>query len=184
MDREQAKQLLADVLALIEDMQVPQDLRPAAFQQLWAGLSPPPVALKGPEPEHPAAPEPLLALAKRLDLEPVYLADLYAVTEDGTLDVQVPASSLPEQKTAATKELALLVCAGRQATCEETTAAATIREVCNRYSKLDPPNFAAALKEADHLLIIGGPARQRTYRLRQPGWEQAKEVVKRIADIS
>jgi len=183
VDREQAKQLLADVLAVIEEMQVPEDLRSAAFQQLWAGLSPPTVASRQPEAEQAGAPGPLLTLAKRLDIEPSPLTDLYAVTEDGMLAVQVPTTSLPDQKAAATKELALLVCAGRQAAGEEATAAATIREVCNQYGKLDAANFAATLREADRLLIISGATRQRTYRLRNPGWEEVKQLVRRLAGI-
>lgn len=184
MDTEQAKQLLSDVLRIIEDMEVPQDLRRAAFEQLWASLSRPPAAITETEQKQPIAPEPLKALARRLDIDPVDLADLYAVTDDGTLDVQVPSSKLPDQKAAATKELALLVCAGRQAIGEQATAGATIRDVCNQYGKLDAPNFAATMKDADHLWIIAGPARDKTYRLRNPGWEEAKKVVERLAGIS
>jgi hypothetical protein len=184
MDREEAKQLLSDVLKIIEDMEVPQDLRQPAFEQLWARLGRPVAAPTETGQEQPIASEPLKALAKRLDIDPVQLADLYATAEDGSLDVQVPSSKLPDQKAAATKELALLVCAGRQAIGEHATAAATIRNACNQYGKLDGANFAATMKDADHLWMIAGQGREKTYKLRNPGWEEAKKVVERLAGIS
>ncbi|UCH86616.1 MAG: hypothetical protein JSU97_08895 [Dehalococcoidia bacterium] len=195
MDRKQAKQLLAEVLGIIEELDIPEDLRPTALQLLWADLSPAraavpstspaPAALPSTSPEEAASSDALKALGTRLGISDLgRLADLYATTEDGMLEVSVPTTKLPAEKAASTTQLALLTCAGRQAAGESVTLSATLRAVCEQYGKLNPPNFARTLKDADQLWIIGGPRLQKTYKLRNPGWEEAKKLVKQLADIS
>ena len=195
MDKKQAKQLLAEVLGIIKEMDIPEDLRPTALQLLWAGLSPAPTAVPSTSPEPAAVPstspeeatssKALQALGTRLGVSDLdRLADLYATTEDGMLEVKVPTTKLPAEKAASTTKLVLLTCAGRQATGEPVTPSATLKAVCEQYGKLDSPNFAKTLKKADHLWIVGGSRLKKTYKLRNPGWEEAKELVKQLADIS
>ena len=185
MDREQAKQLLKEVLGIIEEMHIPEDLRPTALQLLWAGLAPVPVAASPTIPEEVASPKALQALGTRLGISDLgHLADLYATDPDGMLEVRVPTNKLAAGKRVAAQELALLTCAGRQAAGEDATPHATLRAVCDRYGKLDSGNFSTALKAVEHLWMIGGTSHQKTYKLRTPGWEEAKELVKRVADIS
>lgn len=180
MDTEGVKKLLRDVVKLLEEGNVPQDVRPVAFEQLWRSLS---GAEPRAEPTAVGAPagEPIQKLARRLKTDAAPLVDLYEAEEDGVLRVVVPSNLLPEPKAVAQRELALLVCAGRQATVEDATPAAAIKEACQQYGKLDSPNFAANMKAGEKWWIESGPAQKRTYKLRTTGWEAATALVVRLA---
>lgn len=97
---------------------------------------------------------------------------------------RIPAAHLESAVAPATRQLALLVCAGRQCSVEQTTSVKVIRQVCDEHGKLDPPNFIKVLRAADQYWIVGGRGQDRTLKLRNPGWEAAKEMVQRVTASS
>jgi len=180
VDAEEAKNLLREVVDILDEVKVPEDVRSVAFEQLWRSLS---AAEPSAEPAPAGAPEgePMQKLAQRLNMDAATLVDFYQLQEDGALRVVVPTNLLSPAKATATKELGLLVCAGRQATVEDSTSALAIKEACNLYGKLDSPNFATTMKEGEKWWIVSGPARNRAYKLRTPGWDAAGALVARLA---
>lgn len=187
MNRNELKALIGEVLAVLEESGVPEELRPTAFERVWleirsgtaAGPNGQPSASKEGSPDDPFA-----ALATKVGVEPEQLADLYGIDDDGLPTVRVPANQLPSSKTAATVELALLVCAGRQASGEQETTTKVIRELCDHYGKFDSGNFASTLTGADRYWQMTGKGQSRSLRLRMPGWEAATQSVGRLAGIS
>jgi hypothetical protein len=99
--------------------------------------------------------------------------------EDEDLRVIVAPSRLPTKKSAATKVLAVLVAAGRQAGGFDDgwTSSAKIRDVCRDYGKLDGPNFATALGAMKHEFAFRGKGSHREVKVTRPGFVQAHRFV-------
>jgi len=180
MKPEDAQRRLAEVLHILEQAALPADLRPVAFQCLWNSLSEVPAETSTPEPATELATDRTASLAKRLGVDRGAVADIYGQDDEGTLVPKVPSASLNQAKLAATQELALLVCAGRQVGGEASTSNKVIKQVCDEHGKLDKANFAKALKAGDNYWMTTGTGQSKMLKLRQPGWEAAAELVKRI----
>jgi hypothetical protein len=179
MRHEDAEKRLADILGLIERAGVTDALRPTVFQCLWNSLGAPAANEKGAEQQGQDATGPMLRLAQRLGVEASLLTDIYEQDDEGALMPRIPSARLENAVTHATRQLALLVCAGRQCSVEHATSLAIVRRVCDEHGKLDAPNFNKALKAGDQYWIMSGSGPNRTLKLRNPGWEAAKEMVQR-----
>lgn len=190
---------LVNVLKDLSAAEVPDDLREIAFTK---GLEfhlgyPYPAA---PEPAVPASisarrgmigelprgdvstdDDQLAAIAHRLSLPIEDVRDVYNISGDGEIEIIVASGKLPPGDAPATKELALLVAAGRQSVGEEWTPFGEIRVVCDIYGRLDSSNFATTIREMEDVFNMRSPTpRKREVRINRPGWERAAALVSRL----
>jgi hypothetical protein len=120
-------------------------------------------------------------VASRLRLDRAVVADVFD-DSDGTIDVIVTPRKLDPTKARATKQLALLVVAARQAAeLEEWTDVDEIRRLVEDYKKYDSANFASAIKEMHDDFRIKQVGRKITVKLGRPGWDRAAELVRKLA---
>ena len=181
--------ILRRALEAVEDADVPEPLANTAFGKaidLYASGSSGPHSIgNGVTPALPARSEKdgrLNQIGAALGVPAEAVGDLYF--EDGEqLGIGAASSSIDSKKAGGTKELALLVTAGRQ--CggwEEWTSADVIRAVCAEYGRYDDSNFAATLQEMGDWFQVRGSRRSREFRLKRPGIEAAARLVRRITD--
>jgi hypothetical protein len=183
---------LVQTLEDIQKANVPDDLREAAFKTgltVNLGFEPrergePRLSISRPKEGTPDSDEesPLSKLAARLGLAVEVVGDVYD-DADGKIDLIVGSGKLPRHVAAASKDIALLVAAGRQGSEEEEwTPFSDIRQVCGQYGKLDSSNFATTMKEMQDVFGFRSPsARKREVRVNRPGWERAAALVARLA---
>lgn len=194
MDQDDVKNVLAAATKAVDDANVPQELRSLAFERaidlLSRSSAPLPAALgglpsgteTGTPPSHPAE-SPLNRVATRLRLQRDAVEAVY--TDDGAeVEVSVPTDRLSAKKSTATREIALLVAAARQANGEEYTPSEAIRTVAQDYDRFDGPNFASALNEMKGTFLATGTPRNRSFKLTKPGWKAATDLVTRIANTA
>lgn len=123
----------------------------------------------------------MIEVATKVDRDTLEL--IYAV-ENGTPQVVVSAKKVPANKSLATRHLAQLVAAARQAAgLEEWTTVGTIRTVVQEYNKLDSSNFAASIKEMDEVCLIRGNGQKREVKVTKPGFEMTGDLIRQIAGV-
>lgn len=128
--------------------------------------------------------DPTGRIASRLGLDVATVQRVFDFA-GGTPTLIIQAARLPASKAGATQQIALLRCAAQQAGIGEAeTSADIIRQACDEFGRLDEPNFAATLKGLGSLLIAGGSARSRTYRLTRPGYDRVRSLVETFASGS
>lgn len=190
------KDLLTDAKTMVIEADLPEEFRVPAFvkavEMLWAerreaaggGTAGPAVVANGaPAPmlPVPVADGPLAKIAARLRLGPEVVDQVFHV-EDDRLDIVVTGSRLDPAKSRATKQLAMLVAAGRQgAELEEWTDADQVRHFATEFRRYDSANFATTLKEMDDVMLIRQANRRIVMKLSRPGWEAASALVRRLA---
>lgn len=127
---------------------------------------------------------PIAAIAKRLGI-PAEQADRVFHVDGDDLELTVSVAALASPKRAATREIAILVTAGRQASGQDDreTDAEAVRRVCDHYKKLDPPNFSSTMRELNGLLTVREKGRKKYLKMTQPAWEEASAVVKRVLGV-
>jgi hypothetical protein len=119
-------------------------------------------------------------VAARLRLDRAIVADVFDAS-DGTIEVIVAPRKLDATKARATKQLALLVVAARQAAdLEEWTDVDEVRRFAEDYKKYDSANFASAIKEMQDDFRFKQVGRKITVKLGRPGWDRAAELVRRL----
>ena len=97
------------------------------------------------------------------------------------LELVVAFGRLERTNTGATKQIATLVVAGRQAAgLEEWTSAAVVRGWCEQFKKLDSNNFASTLRQLENLFTFRGSPQARFLKATAPGWERAGELVRQL----
>ena len=81
------------------------------------------------------------------------------------------------------QEIALALCAAREALGLEATSTRDIRDECVQYGKYDGANFAAALKAMNESLIVKGAprAKDKELILLVPGRERAARIIQKWA---
>lgn len=122
-----------------------------------------------------------IAAKLRVDIDTV--RELYN-EEDGKLEVTVPSAKLETSKKGATKQLALLVAAGRQAAgLEEYTPLERVREVAELFRRYDSPNFARTIQEMEEDFSFRGESRSRAIRVSRPGWEHVTRLIGELEGI-
>lgn len=180
MNREEAKAAVQEIVGLLEEATVPKELWPTVFENLWRDMRPEAhrngSATDG---SRDPASDAYAELARRVNVPKEALADMYAL-EDGVLAVKISARLLPDGRSAATVDLALLICAGSEASGLDETPSDMIRAVCSHYGRFDSANFASTMKAADMHWQMSGKGQKRSYRLRAPGWEAAGEILRRL----
>ena len=119
------------------------------------------------------------AISSYLEIAGEQVEILFDVNEP-TPSVQVHPSQLPHAKGTATREIALLVLAGRTALGIDTSMD-DVRKVAERYRKYDGANFAKTLQSSPDLVVLRKPrSSQRTVRLRGAGVSAARELAQRL----
>ena len=178
MNAAELKARLLEVQSILAEAGTPDSLAPAAFAAVWGAFDNRPVGTGSVQPVNSSGP--LAALADRTGLEGAHLADIFAVTEDGSVAVGVSAKKLSPAKARATVEIALLTCAARQAAGETATPVRVIRQKCAEYARLDGPNFSSTLRGADDNWQISGKGADIALALRRPGWDEAVSLMRRL----
>ena len=190
MQEMEVKDILRAAHEAVEAAAVPDELRSEAFSKAVDLLS---IELRGrsnPASEvaatrtgsrNVAQPTSLLErIASKLDIDVETVGEVYREV-DGDVRLIAPASKLTRGKSAATKQVALLVAAARQAAgIEEFTSADVIRAVADDYRTLDSPNFAATLREMSTTFRFDGTSRNRMLKVSRPGWEEARRLVQEL----
>jgi hypothetical protein len=189
MDRTNVERILTDAREAVAAAEVPEELRPLAFEKAVDLLA-------GSTPAAPAQPaeagvevngdggrtdQRLAKIAQRLGVEPSKLAYIFDPdTDDVALIVQ--RSKLASSKAKATREVALLYSAARQAAgYDEThTSIASIKTRVEDMGVLDENNFASHVKNTDGLSQRGQTPSTREYKVTQHGFEEAGKIINRV----
>lgn len=175
----------------VEQAGIPDDLRATAFEKAIDLVSGSIALTNGKGSDHRSSPHletpgseqdsALLRLARKLKLDAELVGDIFH-EEDGELRVVVGAGKLNRGKKGATQQLALLVCAARQAIgVEEFTSFDRVRKIAEEYRRYDRANFARSLNEMMDEFSFRGTARQREIKVSRPGWEAAARLVTQLA---
>jgi hypothetical protein len=119
-------------------------------------------------------------IGQKLKLEPEIIGEVFH-EEDGEIEITVPSAKLDAGKKGGTRQLALLIAAGRQgAGLEEFTSLDVVRKVAEDYRRYDQANFAKAINEMSDVFNFRGTGRGRSVKVSRPGWEAATQLVKAL----
>lgn len=191
----EVKDLLTAALEAVDDAEIPDDLRPIAFEKavnLLAGsqstigeskdgadLSKGRTAGTGP---HSGTTGTLLDLvAQKLKVSRDVIGDIYREA-DGDIRLIIGTRRLETGKAAGARQVALLVAAGRQAAgLEDFTPLERIKDEAERFKKFDSKNFATTMGKMSTAFTFDGSGKSRAVRLSQPGWEEAADLVNAFA---
>lgn len=190
--------VLKRTVAALEEVQLDDEFRLLAFEKVFdlvtgeitltgsaAGAAQPPSPSFVPSPTVPQGRQDddgdiLSKISARLKLDRAIVDEVYGV-KDGELVLHMSPSKLDDTRSGGTKEIALVLAAGRQAAgIEEWTSYAEIRQWCDHMNRLDASNFAGTMAEMDSLLRTTGSPRKREVQLRATGWEEASKTVRKL----
>jgi hypothetical protein len=119
-------------------------------------------------------------LAAKLQIQREAVEDVF--TEDaGGVEISIHPARLAPSKSAATRQIALLVASQRQAAGEDQTPVDEIRRVALEFGRYDAPNFSSAVNELRGAFLFKGPPRQRVLKLTRAGWAQASDLIRDLA---
>jgi hypothetical protein len=178
-------EVLAEAVAELEKVDIPTDLRSVAFAKIldlrFGDLQAAPGHEGTRAPMPPAGSSRLSTIAVKLGLDADVLADVYH-EEGDLLGLGVGPTKLDPTAARATKQIALLVAAGRQAGeyDEGWTPLVVIRELCRDYNRLDTANFAATILGMSKVFTFKGKASNREVHVTRPGWDDAKALIQRL----
>lgn len=185
MDRTYVIDAIKSAEAVVDESGVSQDLRGRAFEEtLRHMLNTTAIIAKQAIQKQDAQTNTsvsvaLGAIAKKLGVAEDYVHEVYTI-DDGRLDLVIAPTKLDKAKSPATRQLALLVAAGRQAAGidNEWTSSIVIRDVCSDFGRLDPANFAAALDGLSETASIRTKGKSKEIRINRRGYEEAGMLVK------
>lgn len=115
------------------------------------------------------------------------VVELVYDSKDGQLGVVLSPRRLASDKANATRQIAQIVAAGRQAAgIEEWTPMAAVRAVVSDYGRLDSGNFAAHVQGGglDHAFLFRGKGLGREVKVTRGGMEAAAELIVRLSAAS
>ena len=119
------------------------------------------------------------AIARYLHIQPDEVEDLFDVSELEPL-LRMSSKNLSTSKSAATREIALLVLAGRTAMALDT-GMHHIRDAAERHHRLDPANFIKTLEAMETVGLRGAPeSPNRLVRLKVVGIEAARKLAAKL----
>jgi hypothetical protein len=185
----QVEEVLRQAAEAVANAGIPDDLRAAAFEravELIAGTTPtdqagaPPSSARGPE----VAGTPIETIATKLKLDTELVGEAFHVDDNGELRLSFGPSKLEHQKSKATKQIALLLAAGRQGSGqEEWTETRTIRDAVQDFGKHDQANFATTITEMDDFFSMSGSGQSRKVKLNRTGFEEASKLIQQIRGV-
>jgi hypothetical protein len=189
--KEKVLSFLREAIEAVDEAQVPEDLRVPAFERafslivgatgLTAAVEQPPAPTAEGTPGAGVG-DPLHALAARLGLDLATIADVYYVDGD-ELGLSMAPSRFDSRKAGGTKQISLLVAAGRQGGgWEEWTPVRAIRETVRDYGRFDQANFATTIKNMGHAFNLRGRGQQAEVRVTRPGFEKAAQLIRELTE--
>jgi hypothetical protein len=170
---------------IVEEAQLPSDLRAAAFSKAVDSLVGP--ASPAPSAQSSGSAQPgthsgvsgLLAVSQKLGVTAEVADEVYDL-RDGRLDVILGFSRIAAGAAAGARQLAVLVAAGRQAIGidgDGWTPVSEIRDICKEFNKFDSANFASTIVGMDQWFSVSGSGPARKIRLTRAGWEHAAQLI-------
>jgi hypothetical protein len=99
--------------------------------------------------------------------------------DSGDIKLIVASTKLLSDKRAATRQIAVLIAAGRQGSGIDAswTDSKVIREACGDLGKLDSPNFANTLNSMGDVFSFQGKGQVRKVKVIRPGYERATALI-------
>lgn len=124
--------------------------------------------------------DPLGRIAKRAAISEQEAKEVFRLDGD-QLSLVVANKKIDASKATGAREITLLVAGGRQAAAfEDWTRLSHAREICARYNRLDPKNYAATVKSMADVFTVHGQGTSREVRLTMPGWEQWAQMIQNL----
>jgi hypothetical protein len=190
-DASQVTQILRQALAAVKDAGVPPELQPTALEKavdLLAGAGAstgsPPLAQTEPVRREPGGTigggaVPLDMIAEGLGLSREVVEEVYHYDADDGLKIVLGTTRFARAMSAATKQLALLLAAGRQAAgIEEWTSFTDIRELAKEFGRFDSANFSTTIKDMpDAFMFKGSTTSDRSVKVNRRGREDAAAMI-------
>jgi hypothetical protein len=189
------QEILRKALKLIEESDVPDDLREAAFNKsfdLLAGRSSAPLdggvrrggESDGDSKEVTSDGEWDSKIAMKLKVEPSQVREVFEQSDTG-IALVVPSSALDDSISVGVRQIAHLVSVARQsAGLEESTSTNIIGQFAVDYGKKDK-NFSRHIDGLDDLFVVKRIShREKTLRARVKAYEEAGRLVKRMLEGS
>jgi hypothetical protein len=186
--------ILMSALRAVDDSKVPADLREVAFSKAVDLISGTGGEVAGSQQiGQPSSPlnsssggsdgSPLERLASKLGLELETVRSVFDI-DDGEFNVVVSPNKLDKRASSGTKQIALLVAAGRQGAGLDSdwTSVDEIRKFAEDFKRLDSPNFASSIREMEEEFNVKGSPRKKEVRLSRVGWEKATEFIGRLGN--
>jgi hypothetical protein len=176
---------LAEAVRLVEEAEVPSDLRAAAFGCVFNALDSSDSPTGGHLADMKKDGDPLDRIASRLGVSRT-VAEHAFVVEGDSIEIVIPAGRFESAKSTATEQIALLVAAGRQAADLDPsgwTSVDHIRGMCEHFRRHDSSNFASTIKDMDEVFVVRGSGRDRKVRMSAPAWQAAGALVSSLTDV-
>jgi hypothetical protein len=182
-------EILVSALNDVEESNVPDELREVAFAKAIDLRSRSITGIDGhnttfgnaAEENNVSGGNSLDRIAARLVMKRAEIEDVYHESDSGEIELIVGAGKLSATSSAATREIALLLTAGRQGSGkEEWTPIDAVRKACEDYRKLDGPNFSTTIRGMEDVFTFRGTTRKRELRVARPGWERAAQLVREL----
>lgn len=122
-------------------------------------------------------------IASALGISNEQVLDLYHMTDDGDLELVIEMSSLPSTLKKATRDIAMLYAAGRQAAgIESSTSVELIRGVCEqRFKVVDKKNFSTTITKLGAKFRVSGTGKERQLQLINSAYKQVGDTAKAYA---
>jgi hypothetical protein len=189
--------ILAEALKAVSDAKLPDDLRVVGFEKavelIAAQAGMPITASAGAGSEvsdggsgsngeaDNGGGKSLDTVAAKLGIDVATIKDVFHA-DDEAPGLTISSSQLDDSKAKATRQIALLIAAARQAGGwdVEWTNQSDIRAVCDHYNRADGKNFATTIGSMKNEFGFKGSGPSRQVRLKQTGWEEAVKVVKQL----
>ena len=183
--------LLADAVAIVEAANIPQDLRPVAFEKaLELILSSQTNTDHKSDSSSPSQASSnlsdwgsILSTATNLDL--LALEEIYFPGNEGEPLVGVNPTGLGNNAAERTRKTILLLVAARQiGKIEDTTSAEVLREECKRLGVYDQTNFGTTLGNLRNWFNFTGSGSSRVARLKPSGRDAFLELIAELVNGS
>ena len=189
MDRREIQEILKEAETILTEAGIAAELQAVAFSKvvdvlLGAGIeqaSPAPGRVTRANGLAATSGGPLASIAARMGLSIEEVEEVFFLDGD-QLGIGLPSTRLDPGKAGGTKQLALLVAAGRQAGGfdEEWTASSEIRRWCHEFGRFDSSNYSTTLLELGDVFQFRGSRLQREVKVRRLGFERAAELIRRL----
>lgn len=174
-------EILREAATAVEDSGVPEDLREVAFAKavdLISGASMKTEAGLLSEQRNSSCGDDILEMISRKFEADIGLIEEAYEVEDGVPQLTVARSKLASSKMAATKQVALLLAAARQAAgVEDWTEFDKIRESVEMYGKYNSPNFARTIAELEDEFSFSGKGQSKRVKVRRDGFKSAGSLI-------
>jgi hypothetical protein len=195
MPEDNVAEILRSAHEAVKASGVPAGLHSVAFEKavdllaVEAGLTTagaaagPPVGVPGPaQPAAGGEEKTLDRIAAQLKAGRDAVGEVYHVDGDD-LQLSLAPSRFASGKGPATREIALLVAAGRQAGGWDTdwTESSVIRQICDNKGKLDDANFAATLRRMGEVFGFSGSGQSLKVKVNREGKEHAAALILGLA---